>query len=218
MSPVEPAPTPEAAVTRPLKQDHRRSAVLLAGGALLLLTLALLPPTTAWPGLTVGLLTGTGYAATLAAVFLFIFPLRLRRRMPGGAVSLTLHRQLGWAVLALATLHGLGYLLLEPSSLDYLTPAAPFYMLAGLLALLLLLALCLSSGHQPRLRLSRSRVGFRGPHLIASALVLLLTSLHVCGAGLWLDAPWKIILWALLLALAVIGLLRQGHHPERPGT
>ncbi len=199
----------------PAKQNRDRILALLGTGLLLLLLFALLPPITAWAGGPVTLLTLCGYAALLPLLHLFLFPIRYRRTMPGGAVPLPAHRLLALVGLALAALHSVGYLLLEPSSLRYLTPAAPFYMLAGLLALLLLLALVLSSSKRMRHRMSEGALGYRGPHLIGSALLLLLLSLHVCGAGLLFDSAWKMIAWSAILALAIAGLLRGGHHRPR---
>lgn len=174
----------------------------------LLLALALLPPAATWPGMTVLLLTLPGYGALLAFLHLFLFPLRVRRLMPGGAVSLARHRAVAdWALL-LALLHGFGYPAMEPAALRYLSAAAPVYMLAGLAALLLLAILALTSRHDARQGLARTRLGFRGQHLVLSALLLAATLIHVAGAGLVADAAWKQALFALVAALAIAGLLR----------
>ena len=181
---------------------------MLGLAAALLLLLAALPPLAAWTGLTVLLLTLPGYGALLAFLHLFLFPLRVRRLMPGGALSLTRHRAVAdWALL-LALLHGFLYPLIEPASLRYLSLAAPIYMLAGLLAFLLLAILAMTSRHDARQGLARTKFGFRGQHVILSALLLLATLVHVAGAGLLADAMWKQGICALIAAAAIAGLLR----------
>ncbi len=167
-----------------------------------------MPPLTAWTGLTVLLLTLPGYGALLAFLHLFLFPLRVRRLMPGGALSLARHRAIAdWALL-LALLHGFLYPLIEPASLRYLSLAAPVYMLAGLAALLLLAILAMTSRHDARQGLARTKFGFRAQHVILSALLLLATLTHVLGAGLVADSIWKQVLCGLAVSAAIAGLLR----------
>ena len=170
--------------------------------------LAALPPLAAWPGLTVLILTLAGYGAWLAFLYLFLFPLRVRRLMPGGALSLTRHRQVADIALILSLAHGFGYVMAEPATLRYLSPAAPVYMLAGLAALALLAILAMTSRHDARQTLARTRLGFRTQHVILSALLLAATLLHVVGAGLLADAVWKQATCGLVTALAIFGLLR----------
>jgi len=180
----------------------------------LLVLIAFLPPTTPWAGTLIFCLTLIGYGAVLATLYLFVSPLRLRRFMPGGALPLTEHRRIGTAALFLALLHSIGYLVTEPATLRELSPSAPLFMLAGLTALIILLLLSVTSRHDPRLRLARSRWGFRGLHLILSMMLLLLMSVHIGAAGLALDTVWKNALWALLAALVMAGLLRRAQHAK----
>lgn len=194
------------------RQTPRQTARGLILSVGLLLLAALLPPTTPWAGTLIFCLTLSGYGAVLATLYLFVSPLRLRQFMPGGALPLTEHRRIGTAALILTLLHSVGYLVAEPTTWSELSPAAPLFMLAGLAALIILLLLSVTSRHDPRLRLSRSRWGFRGLHLILSMMLLLLMTMHIGAAGLALDAPWKNALWALLAALAMAGLLRRALH------
>ncbi len=173
-----------------------------------MLLLAALPPPAAWPGVAVLLLTLPGYGALLAFLHLFLFPLRVRRLMPGGALSLTRHRAIADWALILTLLHGFGYLMVEPATLRYLSPAAPVYMLAGLAALLLLAILAATSRHDARQGMARGRFGFRAQHVILSALLLIATGVHVLGAGLLADAGWKRLACALVMALSIAGLIR----------
>lgn len=170
--------------------------------------LAALPPLTAWTGLEVLILTLAGYGALLGFIHLFLFPLRMRRLMPGGSLNLARHRLIADWALILTLLHSFGYLIVEPASLRYLSPAAPIYMLAGLAALLFLALLATTSRHDARQGLARSWFGFRAQHVILSALLLAATLVHVLGAELLADALWKRAALALVAALAIAGLLR----------
>lgn len=155
-------------------------------------------------------LTLAGYGALLLYLYLFLFPLRVRRLMPGGALNLARHRLIGDWALILTLFHGFGYLLAEPATLRYLSPAAPVYMLAGLAALLILALLAATSRHDARQGLARSWFGFRAYHVVLSALLMVATLVHLLGAGLLADAVWKQIALALIVALSIAGLLRPG--------
>ena len=76
----------------------------------------------------------------------------------------------------------MGYFIGEPVSLRYLAPSAPAYMLMGLGAVLAMALLALTSSQTLRRKLAKSRFGFRGQHIVLSALVLILAPLHVLGA------------------------------------
>lgn len=173
-----------------------------------MLLLAALPPLTAWTGLEVLILTLAGYGALLGFIHLFLFPLRMRRLMPGGSLNLARHRLIADWALILTLLHSFGYLIVEPATMRYLSPAAPVYMLAGLAALLFLALLATTSRHDARQGLARSWLGFRSQHVILSALLLAATLVHVLGAGLLADTLWKRGALALVAALAIAGLLR----------
>jgi DMSO/TMAO reductase YedYZ heme-binding membrane subunit len=200
--------------SRQLKQTPRQTLRLLAIAAALLLLLAALPPLTAWTGLKVLVLTLAGYGALLGFLYLFLFPLRVRRLMPGGSLNLARHRLIADWALILTLLHGFGYLVVEPATLRYLSPAAPVYMLAGLAALLFLAILATTSRHDARQGMARSWFGFRSQHVVLSALLLAATLVHVLGAGLVADALWKRAALALVTALAIAGLLRPA--PRSP--
>jgi len=200
--------------SRQLKQSPHQTLRLLATAAALLLALAALPPLTAWTGAAVLALTLAGYGALLGFLSLFLFPLRVRRLMPGGALPLARHRLIADWALILTLLHVFGYLTVEPATLRYLSPAAPVYMLAGLAALLVLALLATTSRRDARQGMARSWFGFRTQHVILSALLLAAALVHVLGAGLLADALWKRAVLALATALAIVGLLRPG--PRAP--
>lgn len=98
-----------------------------------------------------------------------------------------LHRQLSYLLCALLLVHVLGLSVLEPRVLDYLLPTAPGYMLAGLVALLLVLALILTSLYRAQLRWAHA--GWRRWHAGMSAVAVALTGWHLLGSAYWVATP-----------------------------
>lgn len=127
-----------------------------------------------------------------------------RRPLYEGKFFLRLHRDLGFAAVALLLIH-IGVLLIdEPLLIEDLLPSAPGYMLAGLASAILMLVLAVSSLGGVRPRWSSSAVSFRRWHYGGSLVALLLMAVHVLGAGYYSSGIWKgALLVALMLAVAV---------------
>ena len=111
---------------------------------------------------------------------------------------LYLHRYLGIGLLALVLVHGTGLLLVEPVTLEYLKLRAPNYMLAGLGALAVMIALI-----WPSLKRMTWRMHYRLwylSHAVLALLALGLTLWHLLGSGYGFFEGWK-------KAVLVLGLL-----------
>lgn len=151
------------------------------------------------------LLNGTGFAA--CGLFVYLSWLSASpARQPG----LDAHAHLAIWICVFATIHALGLLLAEPTLLEYLAPDAPLYMLVGVLALLVLLALTIVSWPGPRQRVWRSWPAFRAWHRWLWLGLLVAIAWHVVGAGFYLDTDP-----ARLLGLAVLVLLPLGFWLDR---
>lgn len=121
-----------------------------------------------------------------------------------GKFFLRLHRDLGFAAVALLLVHIVALLVDEPLLIEDLLPSAPGYMLAGLVSAVLMLVLAVSSLSRVRPRWSSSAATFRRWHYGGSLLALLLMAVHVLGAGYYSGGAWKgALLVALMLAVAV---------------
>lgn len=138
-----------------------------------------------------------GLLAALIMLLLFVLTGRpLLRPNHDGKFFQVLHRDLGYAAIALLALH-IGVLLYdEPLTLDYLLPSAPGYMLAGLGATLLLILIGALSLVRVRRKLWRDHRHFKRWHYAASLLVIGLLGWHVLGAGFYLHSTWKVVLWS----------------------
>ena len=111
---------------------------------------------------------------------------------PARQPRLRLHRNAALLAASLAGLHTIGLLLLDETVLEYLLPTAPYYMLAGSIALLALLIVTVSSLNAPRRYLYTSFPGFRFWHRTLF-LVILGTSLwHVLGTEFILAECWQV--------------------------
>lgn len=148
-----------------------------------------------------------GYAATIFAVLLYIYPLRGR-----GANGSTLphrrlftishHRRFGWIALGFAGLHTGIVLVAQPLTVRYLLPSAPMYMLCGTAALVGL-AILVPTGLS-------ARTAMRGPparrlagvfHAAVAALFPGLLAAHLIGSGQLVDTAAKSISVCALLAI-----------------
>ena len=124
------------------------------------------------------------------------------------------HLGLAYVLTAFALLHVTVLCVLEPRVLAYLTLAAPWSMLAGLAAAVLLLFLCLSS--RWRVRLGWRQTSWRRWHALLSALALSGMAWHILDARYYFNRGS--ILASLLWMLAVPTLLSLWlrKHPVQP--
>ena len=123
-----------------------------------------------------------------------------------------LHRDLAWLCAAFVLLHVVALLWLEPRTLDYLLLSAPGYMLAGLGALLLMVALILSS--LARFKRRWAQPVWRRWHAAMSLATVALALWHLLGAGFYFaDAGAQA---ALLCMLGIPALIALWWHYQPP--
>lgn len=114
------------------------------------------------------------------------------------------HELLGYWVLALAFAHGFWLLAVDGVVRFYLMPGAPFYMWAGLVALIVLSALALMSHMPERRHWHKSRAAFRRLHRALSVGVIAATGLHVTLSRFYLSRGYQVSLFVLLLGTAAL--------------
>lgn len=127
------------------------------------------------------------------------------------------HAGLAYVLTAFALLHVIVLCLLEPRVLGYLTLAAPWPMLAGIGALLLLVFLCVSS--RWRLALGWRQGSWRRWHAGLSALALAGTAWHILDAHYYFNRGSTIaaLLWVLAVP-TLLALWLRGHPLPRAGN
>lgn len=167
-------------------------------------------------GLLWDLLNGAGFAA--CALFV---QLSWLSASPARQPMLDAHADLALWICGFAMLHGIGLLVAEPTLLEYLEADAPLYMLMGVLALVMLLALTWASFPRARQRVWQSWPAFRSWHRWTWLFLLGAIAWHVLGSGFYLDTALARLLGVAALLVMPLGfwldrrLLRRA--PPRPG-
>ena len=156
---------------------------------------------------------GLGFAAATLIVFLHVETGAARNRpAPQAAFHARLHMNLAQLVLALVAAHALALLADDALTLEYWKPSAPPYMLAGIAAALLLVAIVAMAYPRPRRAAFATPTHFRRAHAGASIAMATLVAWHIAGSGLYLDTRIKQTAFALLAVALPLWLLAR---PDR---
>ncbi|MCV6620807.1 MAG: ferric reductase-like transmembrane domain-containing protein [Cellvibrionaceae bacterium] len=159
------------------------------------------------------LLNGVGFVAFGLCIYLFIERAR-PRSWPKlkGDLFYWWHRLLAFALLLLSSIHGFGFLILEPVTWEYLSLRSPWYMLCAWLAWLFFVYLCLASIRPLKQRLHGGFLSFRFSHALLSILALVACLYHVVAAGFYFDryAAWALFSLLLVLVVSYYALNRLG--------
>jgi DMSO/TMAO reductase YedYZ heme-binding membrane subunit len=135
-------------------------------------------------------------------VLAFLLALAFESESPAREPRLTAHRNLAVAACVLTGAHALGYLLLDPVSIEYLKPTAPGYMLAGLAGVVGLAVLTATAFPRPRRRVFAGFARFRRWHLTLAVGTLALGAWHAIGTGFSVRPGLPAVLLTLLLSVA----------------
>jgi len=189
-----------------------RFLLLLAVVLTLPLILVALPPRFYPAGFLWDWANALGYFALAACWLLFIYAGRPARFPPfSGRFFANLHRDLGYVCLLLSALHIAVLLVHEPLLIEHMKPTAPFYMLAGLIAAILMLVLVLLSITRLRRAIYQHHYTFRRQHGILSTLLLAMLLIHIIGSGYYLNAVWKTLLITGLCVALVLFYTAHRH-------
>jgi len=145
-----------------------------------------------------------GYLCVGIFLLLFIYAGR-SRAIPSisGSFFGRFHRDLGFVALLLLVLH-IGLLLIqEPLLLEHLKLSAPWYMLSGLLAAILILLLVMSSVVKVRGQIWSSYQVFQLSHKWFSIFIALLIAIHIIDSRFYLNEYWKGLL-LIMISLFVV--------------
>ena len=149
-------------------------------------------------------LNALGFAAMAAFAALHLDGLR----STPGPVSrlrerLSAHAHLAYVALALVALHALGLLVYDPTLLVYVEPGAPTYMIVGVVAAVLAVAVIFSAQLPRRLHWHGSATRFRRVHRWLAGVLVGLVAWHVVGSAFYLD-HWLTQSAAVLLCVACV--------------
>jgi len=133
----------------------------------------------------------------------------------GGKFSLVLHRWLGTGVLVAVAVHVAAMFCATPAMLRYVEPGAPWYMLAGVLAALLVAVVGGGAYGVPRRRLFRTAAMFRRWHGCGALAVIGFSAWHVLGTGFHVGGVVRVAVCGLVCAGAAVRsavtMVRLGH-------
>lgn len=154
-----------------------------------------------------------GFAALVVLALQLVLPARLKAfTEPFGVETLLrFHKEMGTIAAVLVVLHVVVLMADDPGRLSLLVlPTAPWRAIAGVTALLALLALLASASVRQRFRLDYAR--WRGVHLVLGVLVVAGSVAHVLGVGryLALDSLRALALLAVVAPAAGVFALRVG--------
>ena len=138
----------------------------------------------------------TGNAFGFAALSLVLF-LQIDS---GRGIGLKRHQALAWLAAGVACLHAVYFVLLDKTIFEYLKPTMPLYMAIGLFALLLLIAIPITSLGVVRKRGYASHGGFRHLHWWLSVILITASGYHLLDSGFYLNTGPQAVLLILLLA------------------
>lgn len=138
-----------------------------------------------------------GFAAVAGVLYLTL--------ATGPGLNVRIHRQLGYAVLGVATAHVLWLLVGDPAVVDYLKPGAPNYMWAGIIGFLLLVALTLVAMPRVRSRLHKRYSHFRLWHRIIAILTIAGVAWHIVGSNFYLDSLHENAVFVVLIVGVSVG-------------
>ncbi len=152
---------------------------------------------------------GAGFAAFAGLLYL---------SKPGNSgKSVRAHQLLGFTVLGVATLHVFWFLLLDAAVIEYVKWDAPIYMWAGILGFIFLVGLICIGLPEYHMRLHRHYASFKYWHRSLALVTVLGTGYHILGSGMYLSAPYQLVLFAsvILMALTNDQVLDRGEEITR---
>jgi DMSO/TMAO reductase YedYZ heme-binding membrane subunit len=155
-----------------------------------------------------------GFAAAFACLLVCGSPVRPRESIPSVLLSLGHHELMGWIALGAAAMHVLVAVITDHTVLEYLKLSTPLYQWAGIVALLCLLVLTVSSVAGLRRRLWRSHRNFQATHIAAGCAVLVLVAIHVITSDRYTRGYGRRALF-IVVAVGGLAMLLRGRRGTR---
>jgi hypothetical protein len=186
---------------------HRRLLLAIAIG---LLAIGVLGGAWVGAGWIWDAANAVGFGAAALLIFLHIETGAARNRpAPQAAFHARLHTNVAVLALSLVGIHVVALLADDWVTIEYWKLSAPPYMLAGIVALLVMAAIVASGYPKPRRWLFASPAQFRRVHGFASMLLMALAAWHIAGSALYLDTRLKQATFVVLLVGVPLWLIRR---------
>ncbi|MCP3674892.1 MAG: hypothetical protein GY829_10550 [Gammaproteobacteria bacterium] len=151
-----------------------------------------------------------GYVAVGYFLLLFIFSGKPKTYpLFKGHFFTRFHRDLGFGAFFLTFMHIAILLIKEPLLLEHLKLAAPWYMLSGLVASLIMILIIISSLVRYRGRIWKDYHRFQWVHKWGSIIFCLLIGYHIIGSGFYMNSHYKVILLSIICLVTLIYYVRD---------
>lgn len=152
-----------------------------------------------------------GFAGTAMMGMQFLLTARFKRAMAPFGIDIIyyFHRDIAVVALGVILAHPIILVSANPAALGFLNPIrAPWYMTAGLVSVLALVAVMITSWWRKALGLHYD--GWRRGHSALAVVALAAALAHIAGLGRYVEASWKRALWMGIgfSCLAVVGYVR----------
>ncbi len=165
---------------------------------------------------------GLGFAGTAMMAVQFVLTARFKRGVSPFGIDIIyyFHRYLAGVLLVIVLAHPIILVAENTALVSYLNPlSAPGHMRAGLVSIVALLALTVTSLARKRLRLGYD--GWRRAHVVLAVVAFTSALVHMNGVGYYLAAPlvssvWSAIAVCVLLLVAYVRGVRPWRLMRRP--
>ena len=165
-----------------------------------------------WDGANAG-----GFVAAALLIYLHVETGAARNR-PAAHVPFQarLHINVAWLAVAFVVVHVGALLADDPVTFEYWKLSAPPYMLAGIAAIVLMVAVAGTAYAKPRRALFVTPARFRRIHGVASLVLSVLVAWHIVGSALYLDTKLKSVLCIAALVVLPALWVRRARASQRP--
>jgi hypothetical protein len=196
--------------------DHRGLFLLLAIG---------LPAISALGGAWVGAgwiwdaANAAGFVAAALLIYLHVETGAARHRPAAhAAFHSRLHNNVALLALLFVVVHVVALLIDDPTTFEYWKLSAPHYMLAGIVAILLMAAVTASAYPKPRRLIFVTPARFRRIHGFASLVLTALVAWHVAASALYFDTTFKAVLAVVALVVLPAWWVYRSGAQARPAS
>jgi len=193
---------------------HRELFLLLAIG---------LPAISALGGAWVGAgwiwdaANAAGFVAAALVAYLHVETGAARNRPAAHAAFYSrLHNNVALLALGFVIVHVAALLIDDPTTFEYWKLSAPHYMLAGIVAIVLMAVVTATAYTRPRRRLFVTPSRFRRIHGLASLGLTVVLAWHVAGSALYFDTTFKAVLCVAVLVVLPAWWVRRSGAQSRP--
>ena len=190
----------------------------------LFLTLAIgLPAISALGGAWVGAgwiwdaANAAGFIGAALLIYLHAETGAARNRPAGHAAFYArLHNNVALLALVFVLVHVVVLLIDDPTTFEYWKLPAPLYMLAGIVAVVLMAVITATAYTKPRRLLFVTPARFRRIHGFASLVLTVLVAWHIAGSALYFDTVLKAVTCIAALVVLPAWWVRRSGMQTRP--